>query len=595
MRKVWRWLLVTLGLILICVLGFLWYIKSNWKPILEKQLKELVHSSTDGLYKLEYGKLDLKPLLGNVTLENVYLIPDSIVYKRLVKEGKAPNSVFDVSLSKFSLRGIGFREALQNKKLKIKRVEVEDPSVYIKHYHHAFNDTTETQPSRTLYEKVNNVFASIQIDYIKLDQLDLTYSKIDSVKKDAFLLSDVNLNLRDVLLDSMSDKDITRFFFSKEVDIHVPKFEYMFSDELYALHLERLNINSLREELSLNNFSIKPVLAKQDFFKKKNRNVTMVEISFDSIAFNSLDLRGLLMDESLVANSLLLNKGKVTLSKDKRYPQKEENNVGKSPHQLLMKLGNKIAIDTVYLEDVGVSYVQFSERYSKEGSISFDQTRGFLSNVTNDTSRLMQNRIVKAELKSQIMNRGSLNVEFGFDMLSTSGLYTYKGSLGTMKASAFNRILTPLLNVEISSGNIKRINFDMQGTDYRNNGQFRFDYDDMKILLLGEDGNEAPFSKKVVSFFVNTFLLNSSNPDTKGVYHIANVNHQRDPHHTFFKSLWQSLFQGIKITAGISPERESQWTERARTLQDKVGHSKESIERTKGGIRNFFIREKEDR
>lgn len=83
-------------------------------------------------------------------------------------------------------------------------------------------------------------------------------------------------------------------------------------------------------------------------------------------------------------------------------------------------------------------------------------------------------------------------------------------------------------------------------------GGFWFDYNDLKIAVLNTDEDGSTSKKKLVSFLANELLLNSSNPNEKGVYLVGKINYRRPHEYSFFKTLWKSLLEGIKQTAGIS-------------------------------------------
>src|SRR5690606_39825835 len=112
-----------------------------------------------------------------------------------------------------------------------------------------------------------------------------------------------------------------------------------------------------------------------------------------------------------------------------------------------------------------------------------------------DSLALAKDQYMQANLSAHIMNKGQLRTQFRFDMLSKNGAHSYSGTLGRMNASEFNRILFPLLNVEIASGNIRGIRFNVSGTDYRSRGDFRFDYDNLKISLKAEPRSEEHTSE----------------------------------------------------------------------------------------------------
>ena len=79
MRK-WPFVLLTIFLI-IGATGYYFYsnyLSSNkWKPLLQKELKDLVLKTTDSLYSIEYSDFDLNLTSGNLTLSDFKLVPDT--------------------------------------------------------------------------------------------------------------------------------------------------------------------------------------------------------------------------------------------------------------------------------------------------------------------------------------------------------------------------------------------------------------------------------------------------------------------------------------------------------------------------------------
>lgn len=589
MKPLWKWILIILALLLLTVGGVLWYYRRNWKPILETKLKEEVHKSSNGLYTLTYDDLDLNIGLGNVTLRQVELIPDSAIYQQMIMNQSAPDNRFHIKLKALKIRRFSLWDVLRSKQLYIKSIFLEEPEIHLMSEQHAFNDTLSTEPKKTLYESIENIFTSVNVRDVQLDNVKFTYSKLDAGKSSGVELNKVTVKIHDVLVDKTSIGDSSRLFYTKMIDVHVPGFEYDLSDGFYKLKFDDLSINTKDQNLLLTKFAYEPKMAKSAFFKQKNRNITMTILKFDTLRLEHLDFKQLLEDRKTIASSVELKNGIVDLSNDKRYPKYPKNKIGRSPHQQLMKLNSLIRLDTVFVDNVTVTYHEFSAKYGKEGSISFNNAKGNLTNVTNDTSVLKKDKFMRADLSAKIMNSGSLHAKFGFDMLSKDGYHTYKGSVGAMNATAFNRILKPLLNVELASGNMKKVTFDMEGTDHRNWGDFRFDYNNLKINLLNEqEKGKAQTAKKIVSFLVNQIIINDSNPDANEIYHVGKINYKRDPEHTFFKTLWQSLLDGIKQTAGISPEREARLTGTAAKAQEAVKESNSAVNKTKGFIRGIF-------
>lgn len=589
MKPVWKWIIGIVGAIIILLLGAAWYLSNNYKPILETKLKELIKESSDGLYTLAYDKLDLNVMLGNVTLQNAVLVPDSAVYEQLVAQKKAPDNRFHIALDELKVRRFSVMNLLLGKGLSINSIDLATPKVHMISEPHAFNDTVSNDPPKSLYEQIKGDLSSIAVKKIDFTNMKFTQTKIVDGKTSTMALDSVQLHITDVLIDETSEQDSSRLFYTKMVDLSLPGFEYDLPDGFYRAKFDHLKLNTEQRDLIISKVSFAPRMSKSDFFKKQGKKVTMAIMKLDTLKIEGLDIARFLDENKVYAKEATLKNGSVSLFMDMRYPSVAGSKIGKAPHQQIMKLKQAIQLDTVHIDNLDILYGEFSKKYKQEGIITFNGARGVITNVTNDTLALQKDKFMRADLRARIMNAGNLQATFGFDMLSKNGAHTYKGTLGTMQATAFNRIIKPLVNVEISSGNIRKVRFDMAGTDTRNWGDFRFDYDDLKIKILGSKDDEGKRSGKgILSFLVNQIIINDSNPDANEVYHKGYVQYTRDPSHSFWKTLWQSLLDGIKQTAGISAEREAKLTQAGRKSQEAATGVKGAAQRTGGFIKGLF-------
>lgn len=585
MKPIWKWVIGIVLILIVAVFGLSSYFSSNWKPLVEEKLQEIVNSSTDSLYKLTYDDLDINLALGNVTLKNVKLRSDSAVYAQLERDSLAPDNLYDISLKALKIKRFGIMDVVKDKVLNIKSITFEEPEMVLRNKYHAYNDTVSVKPKRSLYENIRDVFQKVNVDNIDLDNLKVTYMNLDRDRSSDLSLSNVQIKVRDVLIDETSLSDTSRFLYTKLVEVNIPGFTYKFTDGFYQASFKELKINTQEQNVLLTAISFKPQMGREAYFKKRGENKTMTEFSVDTLRMENLDFKRLFDLQQVVASKVQVKNGSLKLFGDKRYRKRPANQIGQAPHQKLMRVKSLLALDSVFLENFDVVYAEMSGKYHQIGEVSFIGTSGYLANVTNDSSRLSKDKFMHVNMNTRIMDRGNMHAKFELDMLSKTGAYSYSGSVGPMSATHFNRILKPLLNVEIGSGNIRSIKYNMYATDHRSRGDFRFNYDDLKIEIL--DRREKT-SKRVISFLVNQILINDSNPDANEIYHVGKVNHRRDPSHTFFKDMWQSLLDGIKQTAGISKEREARLTGSAQEVLEKVEDTKGKVKKTKGFLKRLF-------
>src|SRR5690606_5505348 len=155
---IWKWVIGIVTLLILCIAIGAWYLSRHWKPILDQQLKEVVVSSSDSLYRISYDDIDLNLLTGNIMLNKFELIPDTAVYNRLKLVQQAPDNIYHIRVDRLRVRRFHPRQVLMGKRLEIEESIFDHPYVHIRNEYQAYNDTvsTSTQDSKTLYESISN-------------------------------------------------------------------------------------------------------------------------------------------------------------------------------------------------------------------------------------------------------------------------------------------------------------------------------------------------------------------------------------------------------------------------------------------------------
>ncbi|MEN5233345.1 hypothetical protein [Sphingobacterium faecium] len=592
MKTVWKWVIGIVVTLLIMLGGIVWYFSVHWKPLLDQKFKELVIASTDSLYTVDYDDLDINLALGNVTVSNLVLRSDSNVYRQLEEIKKAPDNRFQIEVSKLKFRNFSIKDMLMNKELYLKNVVLDTPVIHMINEYHSYNDTASTEVKKPLYDKIKNTLKRIQISGIAVNGVNFKYSQLQKNISQDFEIKKVNIKIQDVLVDSTSILDASRFYHTKMVDIEVPGFTYKTSDGFYKIDFEKLKINTKKRNILLTKVAYQPLLNKAAFYKAKGKGGSYVVMKFDTVRFESFDFNDLIRNKKVYAAKAQLKNGRLDIYSDKHYKSTPINKIGRSPHQALLHMKTHLAIDTVLVQNADISYSELSDKYNQVGKITFDNSYATITNMTNDAANLVKNKWMRVDVITKVMNSGRLHVLFGFDMTSKAGFHTYKGTVGAMQAPAFNQILRPLLNVEITSGNIKKIAFDMEANDHRNWGKFNFDYDDLKVAILEKKEDGTHKRKGLVSLLVNELLVNGSNPNLSGEYIIGKVNWQRHPDHTFFKTLWQSLLDGIKQCVGLSKQREAKLMRSADRAQHTIEKANTVVGKTKSFVSKIFKKDK---
>jgi len=546
--KIWVGILAALVLL---ILGGLYFVSYKLEPMLDKKLKEGITKSSEGLYSIEYGDLDLDIAGGNLILKDILLKNDSTAYIKLDSAKKAPNTRFEARGDRLAISGVSVWGILVNKKIDIGTIALDSLKAKVLLRDRLYNK--DKKEGKDPYAMIKDRFKSLGVDKFRANGVDLELADLNKEGTKPKKVNGVDLAVANFLIDEHSGTDSTRFLYSKDISLHIPGFKTNLEGAPYTFSFKDLKFSSKNRNAQISKLSLQPTLSLEAFAKQDKLNKPRIELDLDSTWITGINLQKLLAEKLFEADSAHVVGGVFDLSKDKRYQLENVSKVGQSPAQQLMKVGLPFSVKAVKVSGIDLSYAQISDKYFREGKIEFKNIRGTLKNVSNDTTVLRRNKNMTADLVGNIYGEGRLSAFFTFDMLSKAGNHSYKGGLTAMKVGAYNRILEPLLNIRLADGNIEKITFDMHGNDVKNWGKFTFDYNHLKVDVL-KHPEKGPGKKGILSFIANKFFINDSNPDANGKYHVAQVDYERNPNHPFFKVVWQSLLQGIIECTGTDPK-----------------------------------------
>jgi hypothetical protein len=77
-----------------------WYLSEKLRPSITAELKGLVYTATDSLYRIEFSTIRTNWITGNASLYDVNIIPDTMVLKRQNRRLVGPNNVYTIRVKR---------------------------------------------------------------------------------------------------------------------------------------------------------------------------------------------------------------------------------------------------------------------------------------------------------------------------------------------------------------------------------------------------------------------------------------------------------------------------------------------------------------
>jgi hypothetical protein len=550
------------------------YINAKWKPFLTEIIKQGVYESSKHLYRLNFDDLHINLLAGSVTFDSLKLSPDTAVYNRLRERKLAPLHIYDVKMERLRLTHIGFYTAYKAKRINMKAIILDHASINVIHHKvPRFQDTTKVE--KTLYEQISKTLKSIHVGSIKVLDADLDFVDGDK-RKTLNSVKHLNINVSDVLVDSLSQYDTTRFYYAKNVDLNVAGYKSVSKDKMYTFKVDSVSGSVSKGSLSIKNFRMVPMYSEMAFSKKYGIQKDRFDLKIKSIKIRGFDFARVNSEGLFHANALSIGPAKIKIFKNKEVKPGVGSRREKFPQLALQNIELPLIVDTLLLRNVDVTYTAYNPIPEKRGTVHIGNIRGRLLNVTNDSLQLSKHQHLIANVKARFNQAIDLNLRLDFDLRAKDGAFTYSGNIGSFDMRALNPIAVALGMVSIQSGHVQKMDFNVRANKLGAHGSLHMYYTDLKVTLLkeGEEG-EPMKKKKILSLLANTLVIKDSNPSGDNPLRVGLINYKRLPRSAFSSLLWNGVFSGMRESIGLSGVKSKPPIEAYKKVVEKLAERKE--------------------
>ncbi|KQM78285.1 hypothetical protein ASE74_14725 [Pedobacter sp. Leaf216] len=558
--KVLKWTAGMLLGIFIVLAGIAWFLNVKSRPMLTDRIKTLLYKSTDSLYTISFTKVSTNIITGNATLQNVKITPDTNRFKRLIALKRAPNNLYTVSLKKLVVKRFHPLTLYREQKLQLEEIIFDKPEVTMVNQQFAFNEGRAPRPIKSPYDIISKNLKEFSIKSIRFKDVSFKYINKNITNSTPFSIDDLNITLTDLLVDSTSAEDPSRFYLLKDIVINLNNYVYRTPDKMYDIKLDKLDFRATTGKLRINSFAMVPLYDEMTFGKVAGYARERFNISMSDIMLNDIDLPLYISKQELWAKEMAISNGFISVFNQNGLPGKpQENKIGKFPHQLLQLVDAPILVQKIQLKDVNVNYAVYNSESNQKGQISFEHTSGIIKNATNLDKIKAINPTMEVNLNTYLFGQGKLDVNFKFNLTAKDGAFSYNGVLHNFNARVLNQITKPLGLVRINRGNIDKLKFDFKANDLGAKGTVAFSYYDLSVALMKNDPEKDHLvTRGFLSFLANALIIKSENPGLGGKLIPEKVTYSRPANTSFFNMIWKSLFTGIKYSIGITEEKQNE-------------------------------------
>jgi hypothetical protein len=559
LRHKWQKVTAVISIVfisLILILSAL--VNQYWSPILAAKVKDVVATSSNGLYIIDFTSAELHVLRGSIVLYNITIKPDTAAYNKRKQQHLAPNNLIELHIQRLTLSNIHPLTLYFRSKLDIGEIILNKPEINITYQLNHTRDTV-LKDNRTAWQKISKSLHSIHVGSIILGDVKFRYEDYSGNKVAISELKEMNLSAHDLLIDSTTQTDRSRLLYCRDVVAELNNYTARSSNGLYTYKINHLKLSTLKSQLNVEGLTLRPVNTDEFFTKSHKDRFTL---RLDSVQLNHFDFLNYHKYRILNASSLILSKGTFEIFGNPNYSKAKSDRVVTFPNVALYKINADMKIDTILVHHINVIYTEYNTKSNKSGSISFNNTNGNFLNVTTNKEALQKNYISTAQLVTYFMNRARLNLLFAFNLTDKSNNFSYKGSMGPMDLKVVNTATMPLTMVKIASGTLKQFDFDVHADNTKAKGKVSILYNNLTVNMLKADTSLDKLKKQTLaSLYANIFIIKHNNPDvTGGQPRQFYVDFTRTPETPFFNFIWKTLLSGLKPSIGLDKKAQDATT-----------------------------------
>ncbi len=483
------------------------------------------------------------------------------------------NVNYVVSIPSLSLNGVHWHDAYAHRRINWHDVQLDSPQIFI--------ETRQTDTPQSFRFPETYPFDPKKLASIALNTLEMQNATIHvKVHNDSLPLQHTLENsaifLENLYMDSTVYSQPGNLLFTDNLRFQTEDIRIMLPDSLQILELGKVGFITQDSTLFANNIKLIPRYEKTALAPQVGYQKGWVRLESDSAFLKGVNFYDLLYKQKIIAQKLGINDFTISTYKDKNYllPDTIQQ---PTVRELIMDIPYYIKLDTLDLQQGFVDVELLAENGEIPGRIFFSNLQAQAYNITNDSILIQNNPNLTLAASAQVMEEAPLQAYFTFDMLSDDGSHDYSAHLGSMNMQQFNPILEPTALVKIRRGQIDTLNMRVRANKHYAIGNMEFLYDKLRISILDRNKDTIPADKGFVSFFANTFIVNTSNPSLF-ITREGEIYAERDLRKAMFDHWARSSLSGIISSIGSSRTKKKLKKAQHDALKEQIQVLKEKQE-----------------
>lgn len=504
----------------------------------------------DSLHFIQFQHLDISSQDSFIRAENIKINYREVLNyrQRLLEENKS--TLLHLKLPRLKFTGVDFKTIFLNQIIDVDSVQIFEPLVDIESYPMLRRNRSQPPREVNLYHNIQPYLKAIAIEKFDFDHAHFEFSKHLPDTTTHIALSDLSVELKNLVIDSISYKDENKIYYTDDIIVRIRDYSAILPDSLYKIETKEIGVSLAQSRLWIDTLLLTPRFNPFEFDNKKGYQAASVRLWSNHIALERFDILRLIEKRELKIGHAGIDSMYIEIFKDTELPY---DMVAKPlPQDILLNASLNIDIDTVELGD---SYLLFQQHFPETRNLAYieiENLKAEIFNASNDSLKRAENEKMRINTSMDLMGTGHIEADFTFPLNPVNGEYSFKGEMGRMTVAELNPYLEQAFPVKIKDGHVSSIRFNVNANNDFASGRIWAKYNSLKINIYETDSLGRITDKRGFLSAVANGLLKRNNPRFGSIPKPGIVYYERLPNRPVVQYWILSLVSGLKSTVGLN-------------------------------------------
>lgn len=491
----------------------------------EYKIKSKIEEGFADLPGAEYEKVSVSLWNGKINLQNVKL---NTPLESVAEAGRGKKVVG--TIDRAYIDGLHWLDLATDNELLASEIGLKNPQ--LKFYTTAVDSVQIPEASPQQKDETQAFFA--QIKSLDLDEGNIEFYG-EGEKNPRIRLQRFAFSFSDFTFDAALENDKIKF---AEYNLEADSFFMAIEDKLHHLNIEKVRTEN--NHLIMKNLRFDSPLGKDAFMQKLEWRKAMIDLTVPEMILHNFAPQKFLKQQYILP-LLEVKNAELTVSVDQKVPKNPED-YKILPTEALRKIKGLLHIDSVAVSNTKVTFALKTAKRENYGTIYWTDIDAGFSNITNDSIAFRKNSDLIARTRSRFMGTSRLDLTVRFKLNSPTFGYDFSGRLDTFDMRQTNQMFADISSLDVVSGSVKELSFDVRADDNRSTGDLLFSYKNLEVHVLDKDGKRE---RKVLNWLISKILIDQKTAEDMQAKK-GEIDVPRDKKRGIFNQMWISVLDGLK-------------------------------------------------